>query len=642
VVAEFSTTKPVVFVDPLEIILDEMTVGQNFTISVKIFNVTNLYGIDLQFGWNSTVLKYLNHTKMIPVETYPDGILHSPTLPVMNMVDETASMPGSAPGTMYWLAEASMSPAESFDGTNRNCTIFIMAFQVLMLAESPLKITSCTLSDRRGDEISHETLNGEFRYSTKADFSFYPDIAVKNKIVYFNASVTGNTTNVDKYIWNFGDGTPPQDISVPECNHTYTTAGSYSVSLKVRTLDGKESGVISKLITVVDVRDLAVLEVSALHWGIHRNLTLSFSAKIANFGNISEECTAIAYFNITAVNEINPAQTTWIEFDNKKITIAKEPQSVTLTFNASKVPLSEAYYYILVNATGIPDGYDVNYTNNLLISTTPIFVTENVIYDILIEDFKFGYVSRDLFFIPLSGEDVTFQIKVRNNGTYVNAINVTLYINGTYATNWTATLTPSQSIILPKWTKPQTQAGHYNLTVVAKAGDEEIVLSADLHVVLPPQLVISHSPENPVANQTIIILDASASIHNDPEGNLTEYRWRIYAPYPNGTAIENIESAAAFLSITGNNSVINFTAPMNGNWTIVLSVTDNFGIGYSAARSATSSYRTQYYVWVGEAKPQEGGGFPVEYIAIIIVIIVLLVAGTLILRKKRRLKTTEE
>ena len=159
--AEFPADKTVVFVDPLEIILDEMTVGQNFTISVKVFNVNNLYGIDLQFGWNSTVLKYVNHTKMIPVETYPDGILHSPTIPVHNDVDESASMPGSAPGTMYWLAEASMAPANTFNGTGIafNMTFTVKKHPIGMDADIYINITSSTLAHVSGSAISHNKIN---------------------------------------------------------------------------------------------------------------------------------------------------------------------------------------------------------------------------------------------------------------------------------------------------------------------------------------------------------------------------------------------------------------------------------------------------------------------------------------------------
>jgi hypothetical protein len=641
IAAEFPADKTVVFVDPLDVILDEMAIGQNFTISVKVFNVANFYGLDIQFGWNSTVLKYLNHTKMIPVETYPEGILHSPTLPVLDQVDETASMAGTAPGTMYWLAEASTDPAARFDGTARNCTIFAMAFQVLMLEKSPLKITSCTLSDRDGVAIAHERLSGEFRHSAKADFSFYPDIAVANKLVQFNASVSGNATNVNQYMWNFGDGTT-QNIGVSEVDHNYTNAGDYPVSLQVTTIDGKKSGVISKSVKVVDFRDLAVLGISSLHWGLYWNLTSPFKAKIANLGNTTEECTAIAYFNTTTVNWANPIDTTWVEFGNKAMSLAKEPQNFDFTFNASKVPVFEAYYHIMVNATGIPYGYDRNDSNNIMISSTSIFVTQNIIHDAMIEDLEYGHEYKGKFLLPISGEDVTVQIKVKNNGTYLDTINVTLYVNESYANSWkTSALQPGQISTALKWTANLTEAGHYNLTINVRAGDVVNVSFSDLHVVLTPQLTISYSPQNPVANQTIT-LDASASYHSDPEGNITVYSWKIYAPQTNGSAIEQPENAIVYVSFSGNDSVVNFTAPLTGNWTIVLAVTDNFGISRMVERSATDPYGTKMIITVGGAAPTEGWAIPIEYVAVIIIVIVVLVAGALILRKRRRgIETTE-
>jgi len=133
---------------------------ENFTIKVKIANVTNLYGIDIQFTWDPTIIKYVNHTKKIPRSTYPDGILYSPTIPVRNQVDENATMPGSEPGARYWLSEASMSPALAFNG---NGTIFEMKFQVVGLGTSPLRILACTLADKEGIPIPNTTHDGYFQ-----------------------------------------------------------------------------------------------------------------------------------------------------------------------------------------------------------------------------------------------------------------------------------------------------------------------------------------------------------------------------------------------------------------------------------------------------------------------------------------------
>ena len=131
-------------------------VGQNFTVKCIIENVTNLYGLDIQINWTTEYIEYVSHLKTIPVETYPDGILHSPTVPVKDEVDENANMTGSAPGTMYWISEASMVPAEVFNGTGM---VFNMTFRVKNHPASDshiiINFTASTLSDKKGDPIPH-------------------------------------------------------------------------------------------------------------------------------------------------------------------------------------------------------------------------------------------------------------------------------------------------------------------------------------------------------------------------------------------------------------------------------------------------------------------------------------------------------
>jgi len=150
-------TETVVYVDPPEV--KDIFSPNTFTISVKVANITDFYGLDLQFTWDPTVIKYVSHTKMIPVSTHPGGVLNSPTLPILDAVDETASLPGAEPGTRYWLAEASMLPAKGFNGSG---TIFQMTFQVVGLGTSPLQILSCSLADSIGLVIPATIKQGSF------------------------------------------------------------------------------------------------------------------------------------------------------------------------------------------------------------------------------------------------------------------------------------------------------------------------------------------------------------------------------------------------------------------------------------------------------------------------------------------------
>jgi len=68
----------------------ENVTGQEFVINVRIENVTDLYGIDIKFAWDPEYLLYLNHTAHIPVEDYPDGVLHEPGMFIKDDVDDVA------------------------------------------------------------------------------------------------------------------------------------------------------------------------------------------------------------------------------------------------------------------------------------------------------------------------------------------------------------------------------------------------------------------------------------------------------------------------------------------------------------------------------------------------------------------------
>jgi hypothetical protein len=189
----------IVYVDPP--LVEDLFSPATFTISVKAMNVANLYGVDIQFTWDPTVIKYVSHAKKIPVESYPGGVLHSPTIPVKNQVDENATMPGSEPGTRYWLAEASMLPAAVFDG---NGTFFEMTFQVVGLGSSPLRFTAFTGADRDGNPITVTLQDGLFRNyvppppppPTPANISITPPNVVNSSLV----PCTSFTVNVDAQV----------------------------------------------------------------------------------------------------------------------------------------------------------------------------------------------------------------------------------------------------------------------------------------------------------------------------------------------------------------------------------------------------------------------------------------------------------
>jgi hypothetical protein len=142
-----------VYVDPL--LTEGLSPCQNFTIEVKLQNVTNLYGFEILFQWDPDILGYVDHTATIPVENYPNGVLHGGILWVANTVDETA-------GT-YNLVVSSLGipPPPSFNGSG---IIFNMTFHVEGEGRSLLEIYTSELSDNSSpaQPIPHDVQDGYF------------------------------------------------------------------------------------------------------------------------------------------------------------------------------------------------------------------------------------------------------------------------------------------------------------------------------------------------------------------------------------------------------------------------------------------------------------------------------------------------
>jgi hypothetical protein len=102
-----------------------------FKVAVVVENVTTLYGLDIQFNWTTQWITYTDYTVTIPVETYSTvqppspyaGIVHEPYMTLKKVVDESAPISMSEPGTMAWFSYSSMSgaPPGGFNGSGTVC-----------------------------------------------------------------------------------------------------------------------------------------------------------------------------------------------------------------------------------------------------------------------------------------------------------------------------------------------------------------------------------------------------------------------------------------------------------------------------------------------------------------------------------------
>jgi hypothetical protein len=109
--------------------------GETFTVNITIRNVENLYGLDVTFRWNSSVLQVLNDVDLrLGVESHPDGVLHeiSSTAKIEIIENTTSQSAGE-----YHIVATSVNPASSFSGSGN---VAILTFNVTGLGYSGLEL----------------------------------------------------------------------------------------------------------------------------------------------------------------------------------------------------------------------------------------------------------------------------------------------------------------------------------------------------------------------------------------------------------------------------------------------------------------------------------------------------------------------
>jgi hypothetical protein len=305
---------PVVHVDPQIIVGNP---GDTFTVHVKIFNLSNnfhvtdeqweygeplgppgvrnnyslggLFGVEIQLKWDPTVLDYVEHTVTMPVETYPEGLLHAePEL--VDVKDEIDAEAGT-----YLLSKSSQSPADPFDRPDENSTAFSMTFTVLKRGVSAITLTNTDLAIARSypeyiwanADIPHWRIDGFFQTPALATRIDKLEVGALVGEQIKDPVITGedaeirvlvkndNFTAPDTHNITIYRGTTALDawnnvVLQPMENATYTvtidkddlSVGSETITVDVASTllaSGGTSETASKALRVIDVPDLTIL-----------------------------------------------------------------------------------------------------------------------------------------------------------------------------------------------------------------------------------------------------------------------------------------------------------------------------------------------------------------------------------------------
>lgn len=645
----FPTNRPLIYVDPP---LTNLTVGSEFTISVKIFNLTNnkvtaldefgrpqdyplgnMYGFEFRFSWDPSILEYKPGTKrvFIPVQTYPTGVLNTPTLSV---ADTITSINGT-----YDIAYASAAPAEPFNNPGLSNTIFNVTFRVkregasaLMLGGIPpsLKVKLPAAPGQPYPLILHEKREALFITpgAPAAEFTTTPSdgYAAENKSVVFDASASydpDSSPSITLYMWNFGD-LVKQNATGPVISHSYSAAGGYTVKLRVLDNENAISATKERQLTVVELRDVKVRDIimnaTTVLWGD----PLGINVTVANVGGAPEIFAISTYYNSTPVS---PTGTMWTLIDSGSFSVNATSERIRpFTLDTGTLPPQNVTLYIFANMTAVPHEYNVTNNSWDFIKYPRVAEVSTVVtHDIALSSLE-TYVTSgtERFSSPfIKGENVTIKFRARANRTADELADITLRViasNGTVllTQQWIDKALPRQTSEDLYYSAVSLESGNLNVTVSGTVEDDVEVsnnfMQTLIKVVIAPTLQIADLPQT-ISDGDTVTLDARAS-----QGSISQFTWTF--KLPGFESFGDPKTGAA----------VNHTFNKVGIWTIRLVVTDTDQLTHTTAREpATTPYRKEIQVRV-QAKP----GIPLEYLIIGAVAGIGVVAGLAFYMRSRK------
>lgn len=361
---------PVVYVDCMGYPNVTKSVGDTFNVSIMVYNLRNetvpkdpnqpwlgyyclgnLLGFDIVVKWDPEILSLISHLATVPVDIYPNGVLYKP---VQSLIDEYNNTAGTCRVAYYHLASGTPPLPKPFNNPGQNNTMLNLTFQVIGNGGCLIELPLVGLGGLQPyPEILFTKNEGFFETpgAPKANFTIWPEIAVENKTVVFDASSSWDPDgSIQSYIWDFGDGNITE-INNPVIEHVYNSTGTYTVTLRVVDDGGAKSAQYSKSITVVEKRELRISGVEISSLLVAWKDTLTIRVIVVNDGDTAENFTVSLYHNASTIID---SATNWNLFNETEIlNFAKGERSITFYWSTSSVT-PENYYAIYVVLSVLP------------------------------------------------------------------------------------------------------------------------------------------------------------------------------------------------------------------------------------------------------------------------------------------------
>lgn len=285
--------------------LTETIVPQNFTVTVKINNVEELWELEIYLSWNTTLVDYVDHTVYALLKTPAD-------------TEETLNQTA---GT-YRIWSKSKYPATSYTGSGN---LFQMTFHAKAPGTCLLNISSSELRKKYGESIAHDVLSGTVQVEpgvhdvAVTDVSASKTVAcqglnvdvnvmVENQGSYsenFNVTAYVNETALDT-IMQVSLASFSQTLITFMWNTTGVALGNYTISANATVVDGEDDTednmYTDGIVTIIEPSfDVAVIDISLSKTVVGDAYSAFINVTVENQADLT--CT----FNVTAYADLNVA-----------------------------------------------------------------------------------------------------------------------------------------------------------------------------------------------------------------------------------------------------------------------------------------------------------------------------------------------
>ena len=96
----------------------QLNVGDTLTVTIKVADAVDLYGLDITLNWNTAVLKAISATNSLGVESHSDGVLHESNSYAIDIEDDVI-----VDGQYHLLATSTGASTQSFSGSGTIATV---------------------------------------------------------------------------------------------------------------------------------------------------------------------------------------------------------------------------------------------------------------------------------------------------------------------------------------------------------------------------------------------------------------------------------------------------------------------------------------------------------------------------------------